>query len=172
MRRLSSLCHDRHYHPHFSQGGRGWQILVSKTSRLRKNVQFLAVIMLVLLKNFKFTIDSKSLYHVATKIIWNQGNFHWKLSESRLTFAESPPKANWLSLKALQKQTDFHLKLSESRLTFTESPPKADWLLLNALQKLPESRLTLFVESPLKASWLLLKALRKDDFHWKLYKSA
>ena len=67
---------------------------------------------------------------------------YWKLSESRLTFVESSPKA-------LQM-------LSESRLTFVETPSKADWLsecspkagALKALQKLSESRLT-FVESPL-----------------------
>ena len=78
---------------------------------------------------------------------------YWKLSGSRLTFVETPSKADWLSecspkagaLKALQK-------LSESRLTFVESP------LWNKLT---------FVESPqkpLKArkSRHLFKVLRQS----------
>ena len=38
----------------------------------------------------------------------------WELSESRLTFVESPSKASWLSFKVLSKQADFCWKPYES----------------------------------------------------------
>ena len=53
--------------------------------RLRKNGQFLDVIMVVLLKNFKFTISIVNHFH---------RKLQQSLYESRLTLVESSPKAS------------------------------------------------------------------------------
>ena len=66
------------------------------------------------------------------KALQKQADFHWKLSETRMTFVESSTKAGRLSLSALRKQDDFHWGLYESRMTFIT---KAGVFLLRGLWK-------------------------------------